>query len=462
MRKIRPDDDTMILVERDSAPFHIGALLLYDVPRQQRAQFLPRIKQHFAARLPSTPLLCRQLAAPFDFDSGIWLDLDHCDLDYHIAAVESAAPMTETDIHRFVEKQTMERLDLRRPPFRVFVLDNLADPDTCALLIKVHHAVTDGIGFQHILGLLTNAEADPAAPPATPRRQTRKPLSLLWLAASAWDFWRQRQLRRDRKRERSAAQKALGELRKDPTLEYSKTPALQLPNPDAGARRYTTVTLSLDRFKAIGRAADATVNDVFLTICGGALRTYLGELDRLPERPLVSNSARSYRRPEHEAFGNRIVAMHPHIGTHIADPVARLQAIRQSMASERRRSEFVEKLLDREETPFGPRRRKRLFGKYKESTGRALPGNVTLSNVPGPAETRFLAGWRQRSNHPTPILEGGRFLNITMRRYRQALDVGIMLIPQSEALDPRIGELLENALDELEAAFIPEKDQQPH
>ena len=37
------------------------------------------------------------------------------------------------------------------------------------------------------------------------------------------------------------------------------------------------------------------------------------------------NSARSYRRPEHGEFGNRIVALHPHLATHLADPLARGQ-----------------------------------------------------------------------------------------------------------------------------------------
>ena len=33
-----------------------------------------------------------------------------------------------------------------------------------------------------------------------------------------------------------------------------------------------------------------------------------------------------------------------------------------------------------------------------------LPGNITLSNVPGPAESRSYAGFRQLANYPTPLL----------------------------------------------------------
>ena len=50
---------------------------------------------------------------------------------------------------------------------------------------------------------------------------------------------------------------------------------------------------------------------MFLAIAATAVRRLLIEMDDLPDTPIVVNSARSYRRPEHGSFGNRIVAMHP-------------------------------------------------------------------------------------------------------------------------------------------------------
>ena len=49
-------------------------------------------------------------------------------------------------------------------------------------------------------------------------------------------------------------------------------------------------------------------------------------IDDLPKTPVVINSARSYRQNDHAPFGNRIVALHPHLATHLADPIARLRA----------------------------------------------------------------------------------------------------------------------------------------
>jgi diacylglycerol O-acyltransferase len=360
--------------------------------------------------------------------------------------------MSVRDVHAFVEDRIMERLDLSRPPFRIHVLDNLQEPDRCAVLIKVHHAVADGIGFQNLLKVLTDDRPDmPPEPRLTPSSEA-PPFAPVWLAGSAWRFWRRRAIRRAQQIERRKIEQSLAALRKDPAQKHARTPTLKLPHPISTARTYSTLTVELQRIREVGKRLGATVNDVFLTICGGALRHYLLALGTLPEASLVASSVRSYRRPEHGDYGNRIVALHPQICTHIADPVARLRATQQSIGREIERSKLVERLLDREETPFGARKRKRMFAKFAATTGRPLPGNVTLSSVPGPAEPRYLAGYRQLSNYPAPILEGGRFLNLTMRRNADVFDVGIMMCPQSADHDRRLGEYLLSALEELESA----------
>src|SRR3546814_18176120 len=57
----------------------------------------------------------------------------------------------------------MRRLDLSGPPFAAHLFERLAGGGS-ALYLKMHHSVADGIGFQTILGLLSDA-----ASPATAR-----------------------------------------------------------------------------------------------------------------------------------------------------------------------------------------------------------------------------------------------------------------------------------------------------
>src|SRR3546814_17163672 len=127
-----------------------------------------------------------------------------------------------------------------------------------------------------------------------------------------------------------------------------------MSGPTSGERRYATISLPLARVKAVGKAQGATVNDVFLTLASTALRKHLLAIGDLPDTPLVINSARSYRRDEHGPFGNRIVALHPHLATHLADPLERLRAIQPSLAAEMRRPGHDRALPDGAEKPQCP------------------------------------------------------------------------------------------------------------
>jgi diacylglycerol O-acyltransferase len=445
VRRLRPDDHFMILMETDTTPMHIGALQYLAVPVGEREGLVDRLHRHIAERLAHTPLLAVLHEAPEGYDSDVWVDVADADLDYHIRAV--IEPMDEPAVRRFVAERTMERLDLSRPPFCVFILPSLA-ADRAALYVKVHHSVTDGVGFQTILGRLS----DETAPWAAPLRAGRLPPPDVWRAAAEARFAADAPLRDDK---RARMDEALAVLRSGTLPTRAKTPVLNLSGSTSDKRAYATLTLPLERIRALGKAFDATVNDVFLALGSAAIRRCLIEVDDLPNDPIVINSARSYRRPEHGDFGNRIVALHPHLATDIADPVARLRAIQVSMKNERARTAYDEAMLDAPDKPFGARDRRATFAARRTGGGAVLPGNVTLSNVPGPDTERSLAGLRQLANYPTPLLGSGRFLNITSRRNGPNLDMGIMTDPTKISDVGGIGEYLTDALAEYETLMSP-------
>ena len=55
-----------------------------------------------------------------------------------------------------------------------------------------------------------------------------------------------------------------------------------------GSRRFAAQDWPIERLRAIGKATGTTLNDVVLAMCSGAMRTYLLELDALPDAPLVA------------------------------------------------------------------------------------------------------------------------------------------------------------------------------
>lgn len=451
MRRLRPDDDYMIRIGTDKTPQHIGALQYYDLGGRPAREFLPAVREHFRKRLPATPLLCRHRHAPLKYDGDVWLGLAACDLDYHIQGVPVDHPLTGAEVHEFIERKAVQALDFSKPPFKTYVLDRLVD-GAVALYVKIHHSVADGVGFQNIMAILTDPSPEPTYDDGTRLRNERAPLAPLWLVRSALRFRGEARERQVLEPQLQALRAAFREFRKDPANERAPTPQLAFARNTSDQRRYTSLSLPLDQVKTVGKRLDASVNDVFLAVAAGAMRRYLLEVGDLPDQPLVALAARSYRKPEHGPFGNRIITLNPTINTEIGDPVVRLRAIQASMGIELRRSRLVEQLISEHDMPFGARKR---YAEYQRRTagGQAvMQGNISLSNVPGPGQTVYLAGFEMLTNYPTPILGSGRSLNITLRRYRDHLDLGIMTDPGQIEEVEQLRTYLIDALDELAAA----------
>jgi diacylglycerol O-acyltransferase len=414
----------MILTETAETPIQLSALLTLDVSDRDRNAVFDRLRAHLVERLANTPLLAALRQAPDGYDSDVWVDVAGCDTDSHVERVGD--PLNDCELDNIAAVNSMRRLDLARAPFRVIVFDDVGPsanaPRRCAVQITVHHCVTDGVGLQNLLARLTDD-----APPASGVRVAGEPLpDDQWLAAAAARFEAEAPAREAK---RALMEQARDALRNTERTPRAHTPVLKMSGPTSRERAYTRVRLPLDRVRTVAHSHDSTINDILLALAAAAVRGSLIDLGDLPESPIVVNSARSYRRPEHGEFGNRIVALHPHLATHIDDPLERLGAIRASMADERDRTQWDEAMLDQLEVPYGPRDRRAKYAERARRGAPALPGNVTVSNVPGPAEPRRFAGWRQLSNHPVPLLGNGRFLNITSRRNGDWLDLGVMADP---------------------------------
>ena len=89
----------------------------------------------------------------------------------------------------------------------------------------------------------------------------------------------------------------------------------------------------LEDFKAI-RATEpgVKVNDVALTVIGGALRYYLDAKDGLPDASLVAGCPINVgtEADAEEGRGNLLSLMTPQLHTQIEDPVRRLRAVQES------------------------------------------------------------------------------------------------------------------------------------
>jgi diacylglycerol O-acyltransferase / wax synthase len=203
----------------------------------------------------------------------------------------------------------------------------------------------------------------------------------------------------------------------------------------------------------------ATVNDVLLAICAGALRRYLKEKGKLPEKSLVAMVPISTRtQSESEQVDNQISAMFVQIATHIEDPITRLETIQENTnRGKTYQGALGAKTLANmaEVVPFGvANQAARLYSKFKMSELHKPAFNVTITNVPGPKMPLYINGHKMLSvMGSAPVLDGLGLI-ITILSY----DGFVTISPTSDInsmpdLDNFTKYIRESA-NELEAAIL--------
>ena len=97
--------------------------------------------------------------------------------------------------------------------------------------------------------------------------------------------------------------------------------------------------------KALAKSRGATVNDVVLALCAGALRRYLSEHRALPKAPLVAGVPASLRPPGDAAMNNQVVFTICRLPTNLSEPLARLAAAQASASESKKLFADVRDLL---------------------------------------------------------------------------------------------------------------------
>ncbi len=180
--------------------------------------------------------------------------------------------------------------------------------------------------------------------------------------------------------------------------------------------------LPLDVLKDVRRATGTTLNDVYLTVCAGALRAYLADRDELPRRPLVASVPVSTDPDAARLSGNRVDNIYVAIGTDVADPAARLAAVHDGVrAAKEVRSLLGHDLLEQRADVVPPQLYQptvRLWSRSHAANVLHPPLNVILSNVAGPTEpirfgpvpsrpsTRSAPSWRASGSTSRPGATG--------------------------------------------------------
>ena len=159
---------------------------------------MDRLRRRMAHAVEAFPRLGRRIE-PGGAGVPHWVPIPDLCLDHHVTSVRLPAPGSLRQLLDLAGEQAGEAFDVARPLWHLTVVEGL-DGGRAALIVKVHHTVTDGVGGVGLLPIFTDLEACPAEEPGMTPSSPPVP----------------RQGRRRRNRLLSAAGSMLGEATSDP------------------------------------------------------------------------------------------------------------------------------------------------------------------------------------------------------------------------------------------------------
>jgi WS/DGAT/MGAT family acyltransferase len=221
-------------------------------------------------------------------------------------------------------------------------------------------------------------------------------------------------------------------------------------NVPIGPRR--TLACHAARMSDIQRAragTPATVNDVCLAAVAGALRdlTLAAVWSPRPLKVMVPVSVRDDG--ERQALGNRISFAFIDLPLHLRSPAARLEHVVQATSEFKRsgRAAGTELVMGALST---------LPEVLKDVAARMVASprtyNLTVSNIPGPAEPVYMVGARLDEAYPVVPLADGHALSIGMFSYREHIHFGLYADPEALPGVTRLPTALDSAILSLAGA----------
>jgi diacylglycerol O-acyltransferase / wax synthase len=458
--RLSPLDAAWLFTETRATPNHVGGLLQFKLPPDAPKDFMRQLMLDFRGHRNFAAPWNRQLKVPYNKNPAhTWIEADDIDLEYHVRHAALPWPGGERELGELVGRLHSAPIDLARPPWECTIIEGL-EGDRFALFIKMHHSLIDGVSGVKLLhkAMASDPEASLKLPPfwATgnaaqekEKRRAQAPTVASAMAAALEELSLQA---------KSLPQLALafGKIIKrigDPSdglVVPFDAPRSVLNGRVREKRRFATQQFAMARLRALADAAGCTLNDVVLALCGAALRRFLNERGSLPAKALTAGIPVSVRPKDDEGTGNAISFIVATLGTDIADPIERLQAIKRSVQHAKAHVQSLPRQVMTQYTMLlmAPTLLTLLSG-----IGGRLPPmfNITISNVPGPEKALYFRGAELLSIYPASIVTHGQALNITCESYAGYMNFGFTAchtsLPSMQKLAVYTGE----AVAELEA-----------
>ncbi len=427
-------DASFIGLEDSRCHMHVGGVFIFDaepVQNENGGIDIDLIRRGIEAQLHLVPRFRQKLAyLPYE-RLPIWVDDDRFRLHYHVRHSALPLPGDERVLKRMVGRIMSQQLDRSRPLWEMWFVEGL-EGNRFALVSKTHHCMIDGVSGADLMSVLMQVEPidEPDLPvPWVPRphpsdaqlivdevrRRIKQPFELIDTVRSGIQH-PEAALR--------GAEETISAVLETLTPAFNPASPTPLNVPVGPSRRFDWTAMRIDDLKAVKNELGGTLNDVVLAVVSGALRTFFSDRgidsDTLDVRAMVPVSVRS--QDERGALGNRIAEMVADLPVQLDNPVARLKAVRETMADlkESKQAVGAEMLTAIAEWTVPT-----VLVQAVRMAERARPYNLVVTNVPGPQIPLYLMGCEMLTTYPVVPLFRNQALVVGLFSYNGGLFWGL-------------------------------------
>lgn len=352
-----------------------------------------------------------------------WEADPHFDLKYHVRFLKAPGEGTLRDVLDFAVPIAMAGFDRARPLWETYMIDGLAD-GKAAMIQKVHHSLTDGIGGMELALSTLDIERDPAEEldPASLRPPSNgapvaPPVGLLTRGArSLSKAVRSPKAAAARTNEVGASFRRL--------MQATPEPLSPIMTGRSMSAHYNTILIPLKQLKAGAKARGGTVNEAYISALMGGLRTYHDAhgVDAAELRMTLPVSTRDAGISDAEG-NNQFVPTRFTVPLTIDDPAERMVLVRERLAEQLAEpamefNEPIAAMLNRLPTPMTAQ----IFGAMYRGV------DFIASNVAGPPVFLYLAGARIEAQYPFGPLAAAA-INLTLLSGPDHVAIGVNTDP---------------------------------
>ena len=338
MRQLSGVDALHVLEETKNQHMHTIKIAVLDPGADPSAVSLDAVRQWLRDRvLRIPPMRWRVVKIPLGLGRPVFLDSGPFDVDPHVTHVRLPGPGSDEQLDELVSRIASTQLPRHRPLWDLTYVEGLAG-GRVALVFKLHHSIMDGQASVRFFELAFDSGEELTFPPV-PAQAEPEPskLQLIGFALrSQLRLWARlphvtarslRSIRDNIARKKAGAPAVVNPMSGDAT-RFNKLPRAE--------RIYADVTVPFADIHTVKQATGYTVNEVFVALCGGAIRRYLEAKGELPSKCLICAHPVSLRGDdERDHFGNRTSYWYVSLGTDVADPLQRIEAVKESLDAAR-------------------------------------------------------------------------------------------------------------------------------